>query len=271
VYRYRKFTTNDVEAVRELVKSSFPNFLGGNYWEWKFLRNPDFDPSLIAVAEKNGKIIGCCHWLSRKINISGSLEINAILAADLAVSPEHRRRGVAKSLSLLLRETKAFKSKRAKVIYTFPDPQLTSRLHRPTLGYVPIKSSTRTYSKLLSWQKVIQKIKEMNTEPRLETKTQRTFSSSPLTLLLRLRGAPPLTIQIDQRSLRAIEGSVEPADVLIEGDFATFASLRVEKKTKSKLLKALITGKIKVKGSPICLFKLYRSLDVLENALHTLI
>jgi GNAT superfamily N-acetyltransferase len=259
----------DADAVRELVKATFPKFLGGEYWDWKYLGNPDFDPSLIAVVEGGGEIVGCSHWLRRDFKVGKTIMVNAIFTCDLAVKPEHRGRGIAKKLLLLRRSREMFRKRGLVINYDFSDPKLAKRLYTPLLGYIPIRSSTKTYYRLLSWKKIIEKIEEINTQRK---KNNGDFSGSSLNMLLRLRGAPLLTIQINQSSLRAVEGGVESADVVIEGDLATFLSLKEKKKrVKSRLLKAVLTRKIRIKGSLMSLFKFYRSLGVLENVLYVLI
>jgi len=50
-----------------------------------------FDPCLVAIAEENGKIVGCNHWLLRDIKVSSSSVGSAILSGDLAVHPNHRK------------------------------------------------------------------------------------------------------------------------------------------------------------------------------------
>lgn len=269
MYKYRLFSLDDSDAIRELIKVTFQGFLDGKYWDWKHLYNPRFDPSLVAVAEKNGEIVGCSHWLQGKFKIARNIEVNSILTCDLAVKLEHRRRGIAKKLLLQRRTRETFKQRGIVINYDFANPKLAKKLYTPLLGYIKVGLTTKKYYKMLSWRKIIEKIEKTSEHRKLEKETCGILSSS-LTILCRFRGAPPLTIQINQGSIKAIEGSIEPADVVVEGDLANFASLKGEKRIKSKLLKSLLTRKIKVKGNLIGLFKLYRNFNVLEKTFRAL-
>ena len=58
-YLFRVLKNEDEDSVKALIKRVFSGFLDGDYWEWKYKRNPDFDSSLVVVAERNVKKNGC--------------------------------------------------------------------------------------------------------------------------------------------------------------------------------------------------------------------
>ena len=264
-YTYRVLTEKDEEAVKELVKKTFTRFLGGDYWEWKYSRNPDFDPSMVAVAEKDGKIVGCNHWLLRDFKLSSSLTTKALLCADIAVDPGHRKQGVGKSLLLFLRSTGVFKPKGAVVNYMFADPELSKRLYRPTVGYIPIPTSTVTYAKRLNWKKVMRRINEINGKMESKRGTNGKMSKLNSKIAFCVSGAPPLTITINRERIEAIEENIEDADVKVESDLATLITLQKRKNRARRLLKALLTGKLKVRGGLFSIWRLYRNFHLLEE------
>jgi hypothetical protein len=68
-YSCRVFRCEDEEEVRQLTKNVFNIFLDGEFWIWKYKLNPSFNPSLVMVAERDGVIIGCNHWLLRNFKL----------------------------------------------------------------------------------------------------------------------------------------------------------------------------------------------------------
>lgn len=86
-----------------------------------------FDPCLVAIAEENGKIVGCNHWLLRDIKVSSSSVGSAILSGDLAVHPNHRKRGIGTSLLLFLRSSSLSNARGAVLTYMFANPGLSKR------------------------------------------------------------------------------------------------------------------------------------------------
>lgn len=264
-YVYRTIVKGDEEAVEGLVKRTFMDFLGDDHWKWKYSRNPNFDPSLVAVAERNGKIVGCNHWLLRDIKLSSSLVGKAILCGDIAVDPNHRKRGVGKSLLLLLRSSRPSNTKGAVVNYMFTDPELSKRLFRPAVGYIPIPTSTVRYTKRWGWQKYIRRVEEIN----MKGVPKGGFSGKGLKrnfkVVFHVLGAPPLTIAMNQGGIEASEENVEDADLTVKCDLATLVGLKRKEKRMRRFFKALLTGKLRVKGSLFGIISLYRNLHLLQE------
>lgn len=254
-YVYRTLAKGDEDAVRGLVKRVFV----GSEWEWKYLHNPSFDPSLVVVAEKNGKIVGCDHWLPRDIKISSSSVGRTIMCADIAVDPDHRKRGIAESLVLFERKSSLSKVKGAVLNYAFTNPNLSRRLFQPAAGFVPIVTSTVTYGKRWSWKQFIQRVKEGSPSMDLEGVKRN------LKLVFDVSGAPPLTIALSQGRIEVSQGDVEGAVLMVKSDFATLARLRRKEKRIRGLFKALLTGRLRVTGSLLGVISLYQNLDLLTE------
>lgn len=264
-YVYRTIAKGDEDAVEGLVKSTFMHFLGDDYWKWKYLRNPNFDPSLVAVAEKKGKIVGCNHWLLRDIKLSSSLVGKAILCADIAVDPNHRDRGVGKSLLLLLRSSRPLSTKGAAVNYMFADPELSKRLYKPTVGYIPIPTSTVRYTKRWGWREYIRRLEETSMEIVPKGGFNGKGVKREFKVVFHVLGAHPLTIAVNQGGIEASEENVEDADLTVKCDLATLVSLRRKEKRMRRFFKAWLTGKIKVKGSLFGIISLYRNLHLVQE------
>lgn len=260
-YVFRAFTKGDKEAVEALVA---PLLSDSQFWEWKYLENPNFDPSLVAVAERKGRIVGCNHWLLRDIKLSGSLVCRAILCADIAVDPNHRKHGVGKSLLLFLRSSSLSKAKGSVLTYMFAKPELGKRLYGPAVGYIRISTSTVRYGKLWSWKSVVERVKQINMNLAKEDGSNRR-TADDFTVVFHVSGAPPLTITVNKGRIEASEESIEDAPLKITTDFATLTALRRRERRMRRFLKALLERKLKVKGSLFSIIKLYQNLHTLEE------
>jgi len=256
----RAFNDKDEEYVKELVENAFRDFLNGKYWDWKYKFNPNFDSSLVAVAEKNGKIVGCNHWLLRDLKISASTEVKAVLGADIAVSPEYRGRGLGKSLLLFLRSSQAIRDKGLILSYMFADPNLSKRLYRLVSGYIPAPTTTVSYFKLLSWRKLRDRIKIVN-----EKIKRKRLEKLDLKIRFQLSGATQLLLELSKNGVMVSERNFKNANVTIISDLSTLSILKDEKGRKRKLIRALLTGKLKIKGGLFNLFRFYRSFWLIEE------
>jgi GNAT superfamily N-acetyltransferase len=98
--RVRPFQPRDEAAVLELLPAAFgpwPRALQdaprAEFFRWKTQRCP-FGPSLSLVAEEEGQIIGFLAQLPWRLR-AGEQTLTTLRGMDLAVHPDHRRRGVS--------------------------------------------------------------------------------------------------------------------------------------------------------------------------------
>lgn len=270
MHKFRIFSPKDSRAVRELIKTTFHDFLDGNYWDWKYLLNPDFDPSLVAVAEKNGEIIGCSHWIPRKIKITEDVKVNSILGCDLTVKTEHRGQGIAKGLLLQRRTQETFRNRKIVLIYHFTNVNLAKKLHIPLLGYTGVKLSVKQYYKITSWKKLMSFVEEKNIGQAFYEEIPSKIRDLNFVILFRIIGAPPLALRFSKGKIEVSEEKCEDADVIVEGNISAFTSFLGVKKIKWQLLKAILKRKLKIKGKPWKLIKAYRNLDFFKTFAETI-
>ncbi len=258
-YLFRVLKNEDEDSVKALIKRVFSGFLDGDYWEWKYKRNPDFDSSLVVIAEKNGEIVGCNHWLVRDLKLSGDLAVKAVLGADVAVDSRHRRRGIGKSLLLFLRSSKAFKRKKAVISYMYPNPDVINPLYKPAAFYIAAPNLTTRYAKILSWDKVGKRIEKVNRRIRSDRELQAKMSGLRLNVLFQIDGAPPLPLRLAESGLEIDEAVVADPDVVFSVDLGTLLSLGRVKRKVFGLIRAWLSGRLQIKGSLGDLVRLYRN------------
>ena len=265
-YSYRKFAEKDESALITLVKDAFPSFLAGNFWVWKYKSNPNFDPSLVAVAEKDGQVVGCNHWLARDFKLSADLSVKASLGGDIVVSPEHRGHKVGKALLGFFRTSKVFKEKGIILTYMFADPSLSRRFHQPAVGYVFAPDSTTTYTKLLNSRQLKDKFQRVNDAIQSRSDLQQKINGLNIQILFRLRGAPVFSINLADKRVEFAEGDLESPDTIIEGDFTLFSSAIGGKIGLSGLFNCLLTRKLKITKGKSKIFRLLKVFRVLKIA-----
>ena len=262
----REFRQDDKEDVKKLIESIFSVFLEGKFWNWKYGENPYFDSRLVAVAEANGEIVGCNHWLLRELKYSDSVVDKAVLAADVAVRPDYRGRGIGSQLLQFLRSSDIVKRREAALIYMFADPELAKKFHTPTAGYILTRDGTAQYTKVLNWRKVKRNVKRLNEEIR-SGKFGKNLPKSDLKVLFKISAAPPLCIHIKKDGLVVDDSRdlSDDADIMVSGDFSVFNRIKMSKRRKWSFLKALLTGKLKIKVKLTKLFSFFDTLWILEK------
>ena len=266
-YSCRSLRCEDEEKVRLLIKNCFDDFLEGEFWNWKYKLNPDFNSNLVAVAESNGEIIGCNHWLLKNFKLSPFLRTKAILGADIVVDPKYRSKGVGRKLLASLRASEVVKTDRPSIIYIFADPSLAKHFHTPAGGYVPAPDKTVFYFKILNWNKLEANARILN-EKILAGNFKDRLSESNLSILFKISDAPPLHLSMTEKGV-TIEGKVglkkRDADITISADLETLQQVGAKKKRLRNVFVALLTRKLKISGSPKKLLALYRNLWILQE------
>lgn len=262
-YGLRTYKDEDDAAIVELFKLGIgrPNIERASIegWNWRRRLDPNFDPSLILVAEKDGKLIGCVTTAIRDLKIGSSLVVKAA-SGDIVVHPDYRRRGIGTVLVCKLLELQRKKG----VIIGFGSaaPETYRRIWKSTIGSVAVPNDTTIYTKFLScrplklWLPSINKIFEQDSR----------LASTNLTIVFRLNGAPPFTLEIHEGKVDIKERQISNPDVSIEGDFSLILSIiKGGRRRIPTLFKALLMRKIKTKGLLLNIFKLYMCFKALKE------
>lgn len=269
MYKYRLFSSQDSDAVRELIRVAFPNFLEGNYWNWKHLNNPRFDPSIVAVAEKDGEIVGCSHWLQGDFKIGKNLAVGSLLTCDLSVKPEQRGRGIARELLLLRRTRETFRKKGIVVNYDFADPKLAKKLYTPLLGYTKVRLTVKKYVKMLGWKRLVDFVSKKETAKVLLKRFPK-LRNLNLSIRFKSKSAPSLTLRFANGEIEATENESSNVHITVESDLRTLISVFGAKHVRAQLLRALLERKIKIKGKLLKLYEVFQNFGLLKTVLRAI-
>ena len=265
-YQCRAFRYEDGEEVSQLVENVFGGFLEGRFWNWKYKLNPSFNPSLVMVAEENGAIIGCNHWLLKNLKLSSSFATKAILGADVAVDPKYRGKGVGTSLLRALRSSEVMSKEQPSIAYSFVNPTLAKRFHTPAAGYIPAPDRTVLYFKILNWKKFVENADRLN-EQIAAGKFKDRLSKFEVKVLFKIAGAPPLHFCMSEKGVTVDNNEQQKTDLTINGDLNTFQKIRAEKNRSWNLFKALFTMKLRIRGKPQKLLAFYRNFWIVQEIL----
>lgn len=247
-YSLRRLTAKDEDEAMKLLKTTIN--CSSESWVWKYKLNPDFNPSFGAVVVNNEKFVGCAYWLPRHLKIFNSAAVGAVLGADLAVQPEHRGRGLSRALISF--EDKILEKSDILISYGLVDPKLVERVHGPTLGLVNITTSTSVYRKYFDCSVIRKQVSSLNKIIESDRKQRAKLAEMNVGILFRLTGFPPFLIKIGPDRIYVKEDSLSnpaPAHLKIEGDTGVLVSFIKDRAKIINLIKALLTGKIKISGN----------------------
>jgi GNAT superfamily N-acetyltransferase len=265
MYSYRNFKDQDEPALTQLLKSGFPVFNKSDYWNWKYKKNPNFDPALIVIAEENGKLIGCNHWLQRDLKLSSGLKVRTTLAGDLLVDPEYRGHGIAAELLGVLRSSEAIKNNCITLSYMFAPLKLNKRLYSPVAGYVAAPNSTSTYKKFFNCRELKAKAEQINKRIKTNQEFMAKLQGLKMQALFRLNGMPPFTLQIKPDGFGIEENVAEKPDVVIEGSLPLSSTIFDGRIGMRNLVKDWLEGKIKIKKGFLKILKLQKAFRILQG------
>jgi GNAT superfamily N-acetyltransferase len=94
--QYQEGDEKEIVNLLELAFNKWPNFdlncTPLEHWQWKFRDNPQ-DKLIMFLAVIEGQIVACHHQLLNRMRI-GSQNILCSIGVDVAVHPDHRRKGI---------------------------------------------------------------------------------------------------------------------------------------------------------------------------------
>lgn len=271
-YSIHPFRLEDEQGVKGLVELAFGSSLNGAFWDWKYKLNPLFKPCFVMVAEHNGAIVGCNHWLLKNLKLAKSCEAKAVIGAELAVHPDYRRNGIGKNLLQSLRESEAVRREKPLLIQIFvPSASLAEHFHTPVGGYVRAPIRTAYYVKMLNWKKVEARVRSVNDKIRTG-KYLTQLPKSPLRIFFNFSNAPPLYFSLTKTGVSIDEKNkdyTKETDVLISGDLATLQQIKANKHKLWIAFKSLLARKFKIKGSLRKIWALYKNSWILLEIFNT--
>jgi len=246
-YSLRFFEDKDENEVIKLVTSTF-EAVSRDQWLWKYARNPHFDRSLVFVAEDNGRIIGCMHYLPRELKITGSLAIKGALGADFAVDPDYRQRGVGSSILKFSRSSKALEKKGIAVTYGFVDYNRAG-FYRRNIDSVIMPLSIAVFRKFFDTSPIEKRLPSLD-KPTNEgnKRVVGDLRETNMSVVFRLKGIPIFTLNIRDGNISVDKRETSDPDLTIGGDPYFLESVFVGSKGVLGLVVGMLRGKIRIRG-----------------------
>jgi len=97
-YTLRQYRPGDAEEFCSLYETVWDRSHDGDWFDWKYRRNPAADRVTMFVAETDGDLVATCPFVPmRMATPRGS--VLALQATDTMVHPDHRRRGLFTTLT----------------------------------------------------------------------------------------------------------------------------------------------------------------------------
>lgn len=271
-FKFRSSKPTERNEIVQLLSRNFENV--PEYWNWKYLANPNIDPSLLMVVEKEGKIVGCGCWLPRILKISGRLEVNSLMAAHITIDREFRKQGLGEKLVESIRTTKAFKKNVSVVsLSLILEAPLYKNYYKRITKHIPVSKSTIVYAKFLTCKQLRKQIDALN--KKIQSRSELALSFSKLNLAVRflLKGAPPFLIRFSTEGIQLKEGETaltgESFSLTVKGDFMFVKEMTEGCKGIVGLITGLLRRKIGLRGNPMSLPKLYKAYKLIKKAYQT--
>jgi predicted N-acetyltransferase YhbS len=130
-YSIREYRTGDEKEIVDLLRLVFKEWATReesaiDHWRWMYLDNP-FGYHCTYVAKQDGKIVAVGHDLYLNVK-HGEEDIKTVYGTDVAVHPDHRRKGL---YSKLRQARHTIRMKKSEFQYTYTtNPILIERRRR---------------------------------------------------------------------------------------------------------------------------------------------
>jgi hypothetical protein len=180
----------EARAVAAMVDGTF-DYYGEPYWEWKYA-DPGGPDALIMIADEEGDVVGCNHYLVMPYQLGGERTLTGVAAADQYVNPDLRRRHIASDLTLESRMVISETRPDADFVVMFTWQELGTHYEK-LLGYTKLKPGYRQWSKRLAWKPQLERLAEANAalvarHPNLARVSHQ--------LRIEVKGSPPLDLEV---------------------------------------------------------------------------
>lgn len=231
----------ETKAVAAMVDNTF-GYYGGPYWGWKY-DDALGPPGLIVVAEVDGEVVGCNHYLAMDYHLGGRGSVPGLAAGDLVVAPDRRRRHLGSDLSLEGRSVVAESWPEAILVAMFTWRSLGVHYEK-LLGYTRVVPGYREWSKRLTWDHKVEQLAAANED--LITKFPR-LAGVDHGIRFELKGSPPLELRVDADGFRPEEIGDVPSFELRMGGADLFPAGRSRWRSA---VAAAASGRLRLRGSP---------------------
>lgn len=257
-YIIRTYREGDEEGIVEMYRNGSSREIDIEHWTWRNKLSPYFDPSLVFIAEENGKMIACGQAQLRNLKINQSLTVKASQGVNLVVRREHRRRGVATEMMYLVR--RRLRDKGAIIHYGITLPWTHKRVYTKRGGTLTSRNlfCNTEYVKFLNCASLKQKALVVNEVLSEYHDLRSKLMDLDLTILFHLKAFPPFALKVRQGEISVEEGEpIASPNVVI-----TASALSTGMFT---LMKMFFSGEVKIRGLLHNFLSLYRFFKVMRK------
>lgn len=223
-------------------------------WLWRYRWKPGSDPALILVAENAGRLVGCLHRSHINLYLGQGIVVPAVLEGDLYVLPEYRRQ----HLGAELMRSPSFGG--AFLTYGFTSPEVLDRFHS-NLGLVEVPWQGVRYRKLLRIEPLLSALS--GSELPLKAGKSGLPEGKPLTIQVCPDRLPPFFLKLQGKTILGQLGRADAADLTVSGDLGFLRRPRLG--SLLPLLWRFLTGRLRIRGSVMALFRLVSLLRSAEG------
>lgn len=268
-FRFRLSKPDELDAIVQLMERTFQNT--PKYWNWKYVSNPTISSSLFMVVEDNGKIVGCGCWLPRHLKVSSQIEVNSLLASHIAIDPEYQKHGLGSKLVESIRTTKAFKDGGYAVsLALILEAPRYKNFYKRITKHVPVSESTAVYAKFLTCEVLRKRISFLNNKIQSKPEIVSQLTKLDLPIYFLLKGSTPFTLTFSERGIELKEEekalAQRGASFTVKGDFMFIKEISEGAKDMKGIVVGYLKGKIRLRGNPLRLLRLYRAYKLIKKA-----
>lgn len=248
--KFRNYRDGDEHQIVELLNQAYSHWGTIAEWQQKYAKNANFDPRLVFLAEDEGKIVGCVHYLQRDLNLNNRT-LHAYVGGDGATRSGFSGKGVfSKGLNLLYEEVK---KRKGGVVYGYNSETIYQDFYRKRFGEIAVYCP-HVMVKILDFEKLISSITPVAN--RIMRRRIRVGKKEELAIRLILDNKTVVDICLTSHGIKLSSKLLKP-DITIEARlrvlFYAFSDWR-------NILKALMFRKIRLRLSGSSVPKLVKLL-----------
>jgi hypothetical protein len=234
--------------IVSILRESFGNEWGdADFWRWKHLSRPGFEPRDVAVFTAEGKPVACFHVSVRMLRLWPGLEVPCSIEGDFAIRSELRGAGLPQRAYLHAAPRLAARSVVLRA--GFSSPELYQRVYKRKFGHRMIPTLTTQYRKILSDRALRCKLQGFGEAIRVWPSWQRLLKHRPLSIRIEVAGFQPCGLLLTQDSSTCTADLPPRPDLRLKMPYAVLAAARMQRLPATlATARAVLSGQMRAAG-----------------------